>query len=285
VSSAPAVFAAVPTLFSGDGELDLEANRALYKHVSGLLDGLFVAGTTGEFPALDDAERLSLIELALAEAGPDRVIAHVGAPDGRHCARLARAAAALGATRIAAITPYYLPARPDELTAHYACIREAAPGPELYGYIFPERTGLHVPVTVFAQVAAATGLTGVKLSGSAASDLAAYAAAAPDVAMYSGDDSDPAAAMRAGGAGLISGRAGAYPEVYAALTAALAAGDCGGAARGQQALDQIVALGASIGRVKHAVALRGLGGSTARMPVDPPDEAARAGIAAAVAAL
>ena len=52
------VYSAVPTLFSGDGELDRDANRALYKLVAGLVDGLFVAGTTGEFPALDDAERL-----------------------------------------------------------------------------------------------------------------------------------------------------------------------------------------------------------------------------------
>ncbi len=285
MSSAAAVFAAVPTLFGRDGELDAAANRALYKHVAGQLDGLFVAGTTGEFPALDDAERLTLIELALAEAGPDRVIAHVGAPDSRRSARLARAAAALGATRIAAITPYYLPARPDELTAHYACIRDAAPGPELYAYIFPERTGLHVPVTLFGQIAARTGLTGVKLSGSAAGELAGYAAAAPGAAMFSGDDSDPAATMRAGGAGVISGRAGAYPEVYAALSAALAAGAADETDRWQQALDRIVALGASIGRVKYALERRGLGGTTARMPVDPPDEATRAGIAAAVAAL
>ena len=32
--------------------------------MAGLLDGLFVAGTTGEFPALDEAERLSLAEVA-----------------------------------------------------------------------------------------------------------------------------------------------------------------------------------------------------------------------------
>ena len=72
MSPAAVVLSAVPTLFSSDGEVDLDANRALYKHVDGLLDGLFVAGTTGEFPALDDAERLSLFELALAEAGRRR---------------------------------------------------------------------------------------------------------------------------------------------------------------------------------------------------------------------
>ena len=118
MSPAPVVFSAVPTLFGSDGELDLTANRALYAQLAGLVDGLFVAGTTGEFPALDDAERLSLFELALAAAGPDRVIAHIGAPDARHAARLAQAAIGLGATRLAAITPYYLPARPDELSAH-----------------------------------------------------------------------------------------------------------------------------------------------------------------------
>jgi 4-hydroxy-tetrahydrodipicolinate synthase len=279
------VFSAVPTLFSSDGEVDTGANRALYKHLSGLLDGLFVAGTTGEFPALDDVERLSLIELALAEAGPDRVIAHVGAPDARHSARLASAAAALGATRLAAITPYYLPARPDELTAHFGQVRDAAPDVELYTYIFPERTGLRVPPDVFAAVASAAHLDGAKLSGSAATELAAFVAAAPGLRMFSGDDSNPAATMRAGGVGVISGRSSAYPEVYAALVAALVAGDQDAAAAHQLVLDRIVALGASIGRLKYALAVRGLGGTTARMTVDPPDASLSAAIAAEVAAL
>jgi 4-hydroxy-tetrahydrodipicolinate synthase len=285
VSPAPVVFSAVPTLFSSDGEVDRGANQALYKHIAGLLDGLFVAGTTGEFPALDDAERLSLIELALAEAGPDRVIAHVGAPDARHSARLASAAFALGATRLAAITPYYLPARPDELTAHFGQVRDAVPDAELYAYIFPERTGVRVPPPLFAAVASAAGLAGAKLSGSAAAELAGYAAAAPGRRILSGDDANPAATMRAGGAGLISGRSSAYPEVYAALVAALGSGDSDAAARYQLVLDRIVGLGASIGRLKYALQLRGLGGTTARMTVDPPDASLAAAIAAEVAAL
>jgi 4-hydroxy-tetrahydrodipicolinate synthase len=279
------VLSAVPTLFDGDGEVDAGANRALYKFVAGLLDGLFVAGTTGEFPALDDAERLSLIELALAEAGPERVIAHIGAPDARHSARLAKAAAALGATRIAAITPYYLPARPDELTAHYRRIRDAAPDPEFYAYIFPERTGLPVSPPLFAQVADGAGLAGAKISGASAASLADYVAAAPGLRIFSGDDTNPGATMRAGGAGVISGRGGAYPEVYAALSAALNAPDPGAAERQQRTLDRIVALGASIGRVKHALRLRGLGGATARMAVDPPAADTAAAIADLVASL
>jgi len=277
VTAAPVVLSAVPTLFDADGEVDPGANQALYKLVAGLVDGLLVAGTTGEFPALEDAERLSLFELALAEAGPDRVIAHIGAPDARHAIRLARAAVALGATRIAAITPYYLPARPGELADHYRRIREAVPGPEFYAYIFPERTGLPVPPPLFAEVAEAAGLAGVKISGSASADLAGYVAAAPGLRIFSGNDADPWATMRAGGAGVISGRSAAYPEVYAALRA-----DPGV----QEQLDRIVALGASIGRIKHALHVRGLAASAAgRMTVDPPEEELAAAIAAEVAGL
>jgi 4-hydroxy-tetrahydrodipicolinate synthase len=280
-----AVLSAVPTLFADDGEVDAGANRALYKFLAGLLDGLFVAGSTGEFPALDDAERLALIELALDEAGPDRVIAHIGAPDARHSARLARAAVALGATRIAAITPYYLPARPDELIAHYRRIRDAAAGAELYAYIFSERTGLPVSPPLFAEVASDAGLAGAKISGSSAASLADYIAAAPGLRIYSGDDTNPAATMRAGGVGVVSGRSGAYPEIYASLASALVGGDAEAASRQQRTLDRIVALGASIGRVKHAIALRGLGGTTARMTVDPPSAETAAFIADLVAEL
>jgi 4-hydroxy-tetrahydrodipicolinate synthase len=276
VTAAPVVLSAVPTLFDADGELDAGANRALYKLVAGLLDGALVAGTTGEFPALEDAERLSLFELALAELGPDRVIAHIGAPDARHAARLARAAVALGATRIAAITPYYLPARPDEVAGHYRRIRDAAPGPELYAYIFPERTGLTVPPPLLAEVAETAGLAGAKISGSASAELAGYVAAAPGLRIFSGNDASPWATMRAGGAGVISGRSSAYPEVYGALRHD----------EGQQwRLDRIVALGASVGRLKHALHVRGLAGSAAgRMTVDPPDPALAAAIEAEVAA-
>ena len=146
-------------------------------------------------------------------------------------------------------------------------------------------------------MAEAAGLAGGKLSGSAAGELAGYVAAAPGLRMFSGDDSNPAATMRAGGAGVISGRSSAYPEVYAALVAALGSGDSGdsgdpGDSRDEEAvvrhqltLDRIVGLGASIGRLKHALALRGLGGTTARMTVDPPDASLSAAIAAEVAAL
>ena len=87
--------------------------------------------------------------------------------------------------------------------------------------------------------------------------------------------------MRAGCAGVISGRSSAYPEVYAALRDEARRHQPEAQAR----LDRIVALGASIGRVKHALSVRGLATPAARMTVDPPDPATAAAITAEVTAL
>jgi 4-hydroxy-tetrahydrodipicolinate synthase len=281
------VLAAVPTPFDADGSLDHARARGLFEFLAGRVDGLFVAGTTGEFPALDGDERLALIETALEVAGPDRVIAHIGAPDAYHATRLAREAAILGATRIAAITPYYLAASPAEVTEYYLRIREAAPAAGLYAYVFPERTGLTVAPQQFCELADNVGLAGAKFSGAAARNVPACAAARPALRIFSGDDSDLGATLRAGGAGIISARSAAYPEVFAALSAALAAGPAGAdaAAARQGDVSAIAALGASIGLVKEALRVRGFGPMAARMPTAEPDEATAARVAELVKSL
>ena len=264
------VLAAVPTPFTADGSLDTDAARRLYRFAADGVDGLFVAGTTGEFPSLDDDERLALVEIGLEAAGPERVIAHIGAPDAHRAARLAAAAVGLGAVRIAAITPYYLAPLPGEVTAYFERIRLAAPSARLYSYIFPERTGLTVQPDQFAALAESVGLAGAKFSGSAARNVAACAAACPGLKIFSGDDSDLAATLRAGGAGIISARSSAFPEVFRALSAALAAGDADAAARHQADAAAIAGVCKSIGQIKEALRLRGFGPMHARMPVNAP---------------
>lgn len=279
------VFAAVPTPFTSDGELDSATARRLFTLIAGVVDGLFVTGTTGEFPALDDSERLELIEIALEAAGPERVIAHIGAPDAYRAARLAASAVALGATRIAAITPYYLAPLPAEITDYYLRIREAAPDAGLYSYIYPERTGVTVSPGQFAELAETVGLAGAKMSGAAARNVAECATACPGLRIYSGNDTDLAATLRGGGAGVISARSAAYPEVFSALAAALAAGDPDAAKRHQADVTAIASLGASIGMVKEALRLRGFGPMGARMPVAEPDDATAVRIAELVKTL
>jgi 4-hydroxy-tetrahydrodipicolinate synthase len=291
---ADVVFAAVPTPFAADGSLDLACARRLYEFLADRVDGLLVAGTTGEFPALTEDERLVLIDTALDVLGPERIIAHIGAPDAYRAVRLAREASLLGASRIAAITPYYLAASPAEVTEYYLRIREAAPEPGLYAYIFPERTGLTVAPQQFCELANAVGLAGAKFSGVAARNVAECAAALPGLRIFSGDDSDLAATLRAGGAGIISARTSAFPEVFSGLSAAIAAA-AGGVDRDASREDEVAArqadvmaiagLGQSIGLVKEALRVRGFGPMTARMPVAEPDAATAARVAELVKSL
>jgi len=291
---ADVVFAAVPTPFAADGSLDLACARRLYEFLADRVDGLLVAGTTGEFPALAEDERLVLIDTAIDVLGPDRIIAHIGAPDAYRAVRLAREASLLGASRIAAITPYYLAASPAEVTEYYLRIREAAPEPGLYAYIFPERTGLTVAPQQFCELANTVGLAGAKFSGVAARNVAECAAALPGVRIFSGDDSDLAATLRVGGAGIISARTSAFPEVFSGLSAAIAAAadgtDRDASRDGEVAARQadvmaIAGLGQSIGLVKEALRVRGFGPMTARMPVAEPDAATAARVAELVKSL
>lgn len=279
------VLTSIPVAFTPDGDLDTATTRRLMEFAASRTDGLLVAGSTGEFPALEDAERLTLFELALPIAGQDRVIAHIGAPSARQAARLAAAACRAGARQLAAITPYYNAVTHAELREYYLRVRDAAPDADLYGYFFPERTGRAVPATEFAELVAEAGLAGVKLSGSAYSELTACVAACPRAAVYAGSDQDLSAVLRNGGAGIISARAAAYPEVFAGLAAALAAGDEAAAAGWQSFITDLVGLGASVGRVKEALRLRGFGPMRARMPLDWPSREVSDRIAALVGRL
>lgn len=275
------VITAVPTPFTASGELDLTAAGRLFRLVRATTGNMFVAGTTGEFPALDDSERVALFEAALGEAGPDHVIAHIGAPDARHARRLAAAAVAAGARRLAAITPYYLPASEGEIMAYYREVAKASAGTQLYAYLFPERTGVNVTPQQLASLAAECGLAGAKLSGSAGASLREYAAAMPaGFQLYTGRDDEVPLAAETGVTGVVSGLASAFPELFVRLADALADGRAADAADGQAAVERLFAAGHTIAHLKYVLSLRGVTGPTVRMTAGTVGEEA-----AAIAAL
>lgn len=293
------VLAATPTLFTPTGELDEAANAALFEHLAGLVDGVFVAGTTGEFPALHRAERLRLAELALATFGPDQVVVHVGAASTRDAVAFTESAVALGARRLAALTPYYLPADTDAVRSHFAAITAAAGGAPagsaagsaaggaaggaaVYGYLFPDRSGVDVTPADYADVVATTGLAGAKLSGAAAARFAEYRAALPpSTQLWSGADTTLASVVRGGGSGIVSGLSAAFPEPFTALADAVAAGDAEAERTAQARADEVLAaLGGTVEGIKLAVHLGGLGSAVTRMPHPAIPSDARARIAA-----
>jgi 4-hydroxy-tetrahydrodipicolinate synthase len=262
------VLAATPTLLDVDGELDAAANKTLLSGLADHVDGVFLAGTTGEFPGLTLPERSQLLGIALDAFGPDRVVVHVGAAATRDAVALARDAVAAGARRLAVITPFYLAVDDAAVTRHFAAVAAVADGALVHAYLFPERTGVPADPAAFAPVAAEIGLAGAKLSGAAGDRLADFVAALPSGAvLWAGADTTLPAVVRAGGRGVVAALASVFPAPFAALADAVASGDAEAERAAQAEADAVkAALGGTIGGLKYALALLGVGTATMRMP-------------------
>jgi 4-hydroxy-tetrahydrodipicolinate synthase len=272
------ILTAVPTSFHADGSLDLEGSRSIFRYVaqSGN-EGAFVLGTTGEFPAIDDAEFALLVEAALADLGDAmRVVVHVGATSAFEAVRRVRAARELGATEFAAVTPYYLPASDDALLRYYDALSEAVGDGRLYVYAYPARTGNPVSPELLGRLAERTNIVGVKASELSLDEIAAYRAAVPDeFVIYTGADRDLVAAGDVGAQGVVSGVSSVLPKPFRALAAAADSGDPERVAAAQADVDDIVSvIGGDMPRMKAAYRAMGVADGYCRMALDEPSAAA-----------
>ncbi len=283
-----ALIPAVPVPFTPTGELDVPGLGTLLRAVrdSGV-DGVFTPGTTGEFIALDDDERLTVIAAALDVFGSERLYAHVGAPSARQAERLAARAVGLGATNLAAITPYYLPAGGHALVDYYRRISAAAPDARIFAYLYRARTTTAVTPEQLGRIAAVPGLVGAKISGEPTARVVEYLAAVPSgFTVLTGNNHEFGAVVRAGGAGCVSAVSSVFPEPFVALARALRGGDEEGAAGAEARIKQAVeAVGGSIAMLKAGLALRGLPAGPTRVALDPPTPEQLDGLRAAITEL
>jgi len=182
------VVTAMATPFDEDGALDLDGAARLARWlVDHGNDGLVVAGTTGESPALSDDEKRDLWR-AVAEAVTVPVLAGSGSSDTAHSVQMTKAAAEAGVAGILAVCPYY--SRPSQagIRAHLRAIAEATELPVLV-YDIPVRTGRKVATDVLVQLhRQVPNVVGVKDAASDPWATAQLLAAAPDLELYSGED-------------------------------------------------------------------------------------------------
>jgi len=274
--SAPEILSALTTPFNADGDIVTAAFEANLQRLEPLVDGVFVAGTTGEFLALEAAEHLDLVQRALQVFGPDRVVVHAGAPSLRQALALATAAAAAGARRFAALTPYYLAATPQGCGQFFAALKSELGEADLYGYLFPDVAVTNVLPDQLQPLLDA-GIDGLKTSGGASRLVVEYLAVAPKgFKLWSGNDADLPNVMAAGGTGTVSGVSGVCPAPWAAFREAYAAGDQAALDAAQQRITTLVpVLGPSIANLKYGLGVvgSGLGDGPCRMSIDAPDAA------------
>jgi 4-hydroxy-tetrahydrodipicolinate synthase len=157
------VLTAMVTPFAEDRSVDEAAARSLARHlIESGSHGLVLAGTTGESPTLDDAEKLALLRAVRDELGPDvLLICGTGSNDTRHSERLSAAAADAAADAVLAVTPYYNKPSFAGIKAHYEAVAKAAGIPVVL-YNIPSRVVVNLPPEQLAELAEIDNVVAVK---------------------------------------------------------------------------------------------------------------------------
>ncbi len=183
-----------------------EAARIARYLVDGGCDGLVVAGTTGESPALEHDEKIALFEtVAKAVRGRAAVVAGTGGNNTAHSVALTREAAAVGVDGILAVVPYYNKPTQDGMLRHFGAIAGATELPVIV-YNIPARTGTNMqPATLRELARRHATIVGVKeSSGDLAQISTILAERADGFRVWSGDDHLMLAVLAAGGDGVVS---------------------------------------------------------------------------------
>jgi 4-hydroxy-2-oxoglutarate aldolase len=283
------VFAPITTPFdpaTGDvAPAPLKANVARY--VADGLDGVVVAGSTGEAPLLEPDEQRRAIEWA-REALEDGawLIAGTGAESTRQTIALCRAAAAAGADAVLVRPPGYFAAAHStrSIATHYRAVADASPLPVLL-YNIPKYTHLPLPPGLIEELAGYENVVGVKDSSGDLANLVAYREAAPQWAVFVGSGSLLYPALEMGCQGGVVGVSCYAARMCVDLLTAFRGGDRTTATALQARLvpldKEIVGKHGPAG-VKAAMDAAGLFGGPVRPPLAPLSPADRGRVAALV---
>jgi len=253
------------------------------------LDGVAVAGSTGEAALLDSEEQRRMVGW-VREVLPDQrwLLVGTGAESTRQAVLLTRAAAAEGADAVLVRPPGYFSAAvsPASLADYYRAVADASPVPVLL-YHVPKYTHLPIAAGLVRQLAAHPNIVGIKDSSGDVKNLAAFRDAAPGWSVFVGGGSLLYAALELGCEGGILAVACFAAALCVEILAAFRAGDRARAGRLQERLaplDREVVGKLGPGGVMAAMDAVGLYGGPVRAPLAPEVAADRERVARLVAA-
>ena len=263
------------TPFSDDGGQVSEPRLAAYCEflIAQGVGGLFVFGTTGEWPLLSEEERIGGARALVRQAaGRVPVIVHAGAHGTAQAIRLACAAREAGAAAASLISPPFYPLDQEALLEHFTAVARAVPGFPVFLYNIPEYAGNDIVPELLLRVAGRSdNVIGLKYSGDSLERFSEYRRVmGPDFSLFNGNDGLALRALEEGADGLVSGNASARPELLASLYALFKEGDHATAAGKQRELDEFIAgrAGASeLSFFKALLALRGVPVGDVRPPL------------------
>ena len=261
---------ALVTPFSEDG-IDFSMLEQLIEgQIAAGTEAIVLAGTTGESPTLDHAEKLELFrEGVRIAAGRCRIIAGTGSNSTKAAVDLSREAQDCGVDGLLVVTPYYNKATQPGLLKHYSAICEAV-GIPVIAYNVPSRTGVDISVDTCKALAEIPNLVGIKEASGDISKVSRIHSNT-ELAVWSGNDDQTVPVMALGGSGVISVASNVIPRQMHEMTAAALRGDFVKAAalqRKYQRLMDLLFCQVNPIPVKAAMRMIGMDCGECRMPLD-----------------
>ena len=136
-----------------DGEINFpDLEKLIEKQVQACVQGLVIAGTTGESPTLDQKEHLEIIRFAIEKsAGRIPVIAGTGANCTKEAIQLVKEADNLNIDAHLQVVPYYNKPNQEGLFQHFSKIAENTTKPIIL-YSIPGRCQIEIGIETIVRL-------------------------------------------------------------------------------------------------------------------------------------
>lgn len=206
-----------------DEKIDLKSYEKLVNlQIENGVSAIFVLGTTGESPSIDQDESAKLITKTVELCdGRVEIIAGAGTNSTKKTVELVKNAEKYGASGVLVVTPYYNKPTQKGLYEHYKYISERTSS-EIVIYNVPGRTGVNIlPETVYKIASDCKNVRGLKEANTDINqvdkDLISLKRSSPDFRIYSGNDDSAFHLLCSGGDGIVSVASNIIPQQMAKM--------------------------------------------------------------------
>jgi len=205
---------AIVTPFKNDSSIDFAALGRVINHViSGGVNYIVALGTTGESVTLTKDEKKAIISYVVETVdGRLPIVAGVGGNNTQEVINTLRHSNFTGIDAILSVAPYYNKPSQKGLFQHFKAIATSSPLPVIL-YNVPGRTGCNISSDTCLELATSCeNIVGTKEASGDISQVMKIMKGKPDnFLVISGDDMMTIPIIAAGGAGVISVLANAFP--------------------------------------------------------------------------
>ena len=254
--------------------IDEAATRKLVnKLINDGVHGLFILGTNGEFYALSEEEKLTLVKIVVDEAaGRVPIFAGSGGISTEAVIQLTNQFAELGVDAVSIITPYLIKISDEELIQHYQAIAANTNLPIIL-YNIPANTKISISEQVFKELIKIPRIIGIKDSSGQLENIQMYLDLndRADFSVLVGSDSLILPALQKGADGAVAATSNVLTKTDLGIYQAYLTNDLEKAARLQGSINdfrRVLKLATVPSVLKYSLGLSGI-------PVGPPKSPVR----------